>query len=61
MSKIVSIADQTNILSINASIEAARAGAEGKGFAVVASEVKKLATEIKDLAGEVDSGILDVE
>ena len=60
MSRIVSIADQTNILAINASIEAARAGEKGKGFAVVAVEVKKLADEIKDLASEVDSGLKDV-
>ena len=61
MSRIVSIADQTNILAINASIEAARAGEKGKGFAVVAVEVKKLADQIKDLAAEVDSDIKNVE
>lgn len=61
MSRIVSIADQTNILAINASIEAARAGEKGKGFAVVAAEVKKLADEIKDLAAEVGSGLQNVE
>lgn len=61
MNKIVSIADQTNILALNASIEAARAGQAGKGFAVVATEVKKLAGEIKDLSAEVHSGIENVE
>lgn len=61
MSKIVSIAEQTNILAINASIEAARAGAEGRSFAVVAAQVKQLAEEIQSLAGEVDGGVNEVE
>lgn len=59
--KIVSIADQTNILALNASIEAAKAGEQGKGFAVVAVEVKTLADEIKNLVSEVYSGIDDME
>lgn len=61
MDKIVSIADQTGILSLNASIEAARAGEQGKGFAVVAGEVKSLSEEIRNLASAVDSSIDDVE
>jgi methyl-accepting chemotaxis protein len=61
INSVTDIADQSNLLSVNAAIEAAKAGEYGKGFAVVAQEVKSLATQSKEATNQVRSILNDIQ
>ena len=55
------LANQTNMLAINAAVEAVRAGESGKGFAVVASEIRKLADQSKESASQINALVADIQ